>query len=220
VWSLYPPSKGGIGFEPVDVGIAFAVAGGTLIWTQLVVFPFISRRFSLLTIFRVVTIIRIPLYPLFATLAMVADISKTYLWLCLVAIIITRETTLVTCFTVSALFINNCAPPGQVQGVNGLGQTFNSVFRAAGPISGLSLMAWSMSAGFETPPFNIYFVFIVFGILTFVEWVLMLFVEHSINVRQEIKEIFDHGPDPIHTEESAPKKIRGRSNSRNGAPLA
>lgn len=141
LWLVAPLSSGGLGWSPSAVGSLIATGGAFLAISQFVIFPRLSRRFALSSLFKWSAGL---LAFVLGCTPYLASAGPLLLPLLLLQNALNRGLTS-TCFTTVFLFINNSCHARHRGRVNGLGMSLSSGFKAAGPMLGAMLFAWSLT---------------------------------------------------------------------------
>jgi hypothetical protein len=178
-----PKSLGGFEFTSDKIGIATMIVGLISIVLQIALYPKLVEWYGTLGTYRLTTI-------LFAFSCMLAPLisfanrshwilSWTMVILAQLGLTVPGSFSLVTVF----VFINNSCYSQHRATVNGLGQTFASLGRLAGPYLGATLFAWSDTNSLSWP-LNHYFTFYLLGVLTIANVYLGALLPRSIERRK------------------------------------
>ncbi|KAJ3081493.1 hypothetical protein HK102_002310, partial [Quaeritorhiza haematococci] len=182
LWIVTPVVDGGLGFTSTSIGFVLSIMGGVTLFTQLVIYPWLSRYFHALQIYRT----SVPLYSLvflgFPFISKFVQANQRVegggegMALALVVANMTgRHFLNVMCFTSIMILINESAETSQLGLVNGIGQTSAAFVRSIGPALGGTLWAWSITNHLSFP-FNYWFIFLclaVNALLCFAQSVLI-----------------------------------------------
>ncbi|KAI8393986.1 major facilitator superfamily domain-containing protein [Radiomyces spectabilis] len=179
IWTASLRRSGGLGFDSDEIGTALAFCGVVTLFAQIVLLPYLTKRFGLMRLFRAVLFILIFLYLGQSSVRLFYNIpdlngqldTKLWVWVGLLATVAIKTICHTIAFTACTILTNNAAPRMDALGtVNGFSQCCASGMRAFGPAS--CGIIWSSSLAAHWIPFpirvNISFLFLtVVGAVTF-----------------------------------------------------
>ena len=155
LWLIASPSVGGLAWSPALIGAVATVTGATMLFYQLLVFPFIAARAGPCRLIVFSCLLQAPavfLLPLTSPLALALGMpTRGGAMIVIVAVLrIIIELGKMTSFTCVFLLINNSIASSQRGAVNGLAMTVASVTKAAGPVCGAEIFAWTISSAAQS----------------------------------------------------------------------
>eukprot|EP00127_Corallochytrium_limacisporum_P002665 Clim_evm101s134 gene=Clim_evmTU101s134 len=157
----------GLGFNSDQIGLALSAMGAFVSFYAFFVFPRQSKLYSNLLAARWGMLASIALFWLYPSMHDIAEYDKTWLtWVYMLAIMCMRGVFNLTAFTGIIILSNNAVAPEDLGYANGIGQTFASGARAAGPA--LAGIIWSSTqfADFPAARWVPWIMMTVFGLIT------------------------------------------------------
>jgi len=188
LWSMQDVSVGGLNFTTNSIGIANSIAGLMTVMIQLFIYHRVANRLGLIRTFRIGSLLSIPAFLAFPTANIVYvhvfNQSTALLWVYFAFLFILRQMASQMAFSSVMNLISNSVDSTNMGAVNGLGQSLVAATRAIGPVTGASLLAWSLSnnMGF---PFNFYFVFLVLGFGLAMCFLITIKLDKSLNIPKD-----------------------------------
>ncbi|KAI8916233.1 major facilitator superfamily domain-containing protein [Gorgonomyces haynaldii] len=153
VWANSPIGTG-LGFSPREVGMSLSPMGLVLLFVQIVVYPWIMRYVSSLTLYKYGMLFYPIIFMCFPIISnWIAPVPEwqhltwPLLWIFLGLRYFVGSLT----FTAVMILVSNSAKPGMLGVVNGYGQMGGSFVRTVGPSLGSSIFAWSIQSGIAFP---------------------------------------------------------------------
>jgi len=168
-----------LNFDSTQIGIVQGVGGVTFFIFQLFIYYRIANRIGVLRVFQLSAIILSILICVFpATVFLV--FSSALLWPILVIIMSIRNMAFTSNSTSLFIMITNSSPTKDLGKVNGLAQSLSSISRTVSPILSGVIFAWSLSNG-AMFPFNFYLIFLLFAIMSAVNYGISLLLPKTID---------------------------------------
>ena len=130
IWSVVS-----LKFTSKDVGILFSIIGVVCILCQVTLYPFASRFYSPLLLFKyplygmILVFVTMPMIPIY----LVDSNLSGYLWPAVIVMMSARAILENFLFTSAMLLVNNSARKGKLGLANGLAQGSSSLMRSIGP---------------------------------------------------------------------------------------
>lgn len=149
LWVVTSIDDGGFGYNTHAIGLATMITGPITIFTQIVIYPYLTEKLGILRVYRygafifAIAMICAPGISLIEYIIPSAALSFALVTMTLAIISIGSMWVLITIF----VLINNSCYSHQRGTVNGIGQTFASLGRLSGPYVGANLFAWSENNG-------------------------------------------------------------------------
>ncbi|KNA21820.1 hypothetical protein SOVF_040050 isoform A [Spinacia oleracea] len=164
LWTVSPRTVGGLSLSTEDVGQALAVAGVGLLICQLLLYPFLERKFGPITVSRVGAVISIVLlssYPFFAklkgtSLSLVVDLASAL-----------KNVLSVSITTGLFLLQNRSVSQHQRGAANGLSLCIMSFCKALGPAAAGSLLSWAQTRQMASFLPGTHMVFFILNVVEF-----------------------------------------------------
>ncbi|KAJ1976010.1 hypothetical protein H4R33_006533 [Dimargaris cristalligena] len=202
VWSATDPDLGGIGLTTKTIGLTLSIAGVSVLYVQIVMYPKVQRYLGSLLCFRYGALLFSILLFAFPFISLLeadrrtghsADFHnsteaepqpiRTVTWIALIAALFAKVCGGTLCFTSANILINNSVPNRAALGtVNGFTQSVGSLARAIGPMLAGILWSWSLTNGYPFP-LNSHFVFIVASLIAFATYLVTFTWHPRINHR-------------------------------------
>ncbi|RKP34344.1 major facilitator superfamily domain-containing protein, partial [Dimargaris cristalligena] len=168
VWSATDPDLGGIGLTTKTIGLTLSIAGVSVLYVQIVMYPKVQRYLGSLLCFRYGALLFSILLFAFPFISLLeadrrtghsADFHnsteaepqpiRTVTWIALIAALFAKVCGGTLCFTSANILINNSVPNRAALGtVNGFTQSVGSLARAIGPMLAGILWSWSLTNGY------------------------------------------------------------------------
>jgi MFS family permease len=161
LWCMAPREAGGLGWSSSQIGGLLSTGGAFLAASNFILFPVLARRFRITNLFRVCNAGLAIAYVLTPFIPHASE-DDAVLFPLLVVHNACMQVLISSCFTASFLVTNNSCVRAQRGRVNGLGMSLGSGFKAAGPMLGSALFAWSLTNGLSAP-FDVNFTFALCG---------------------------------------------------------
>lgn len=202
--------RGGLGFIELNIGEVLAVGGVATLIVSVFIVPPTERRIGALSIYRIGLMGCLPLFSLLWVVGVVWPLVPTWVgWAVMMLCICCKNTCFSFAFCGAMVMISNSADAANLGSVNGLGQTFASFARAAGPTICGAL--WSLSMRLRFTPLA----FLVTGFVCAIALLLSLWLPQSLR--------YAYGKAP--TEEhprvvlmsNRPKQLVGNTGTATGA---
>jgi MFS family permease len=152
--------RGGLGWQPSDVGVVQIGHGFAHIFCQLVLVPYVQRRYGLLTSFRA-SLLPLPLFLLLFPFVGFMSSWPAYAKTTVVLALALRALFFTVSFTSIMLLINNSTPAASLGFVTGVSQMVASFVRTVGPAIGGGVM----SLGVATESLGSYRLFPVYAVM-------------------------------------------------------
>ncbi|KAJ2714028.1 hypothetical protein H4R19_001946, partial [Coemansia spiralis] len=207
VFAATPPSDGGLGFPPREIGVSLAISGIVVMYTQLKTYPQLERRFGALWCYQVGMRTMVPYFfatpflsllaahiarsikgsdqaaPLLPGLWMsAAALEYCVLWILLVMLLLVRIVGDILAFTSGNLLVANIAPSKSTLGTMiGMQQLASSLTAIVGPLIAGVLWSWSIKHALPYP-FNSHLVWVLCGATLIAAWRMSLRLPDSVNV--------------------------------------
>ncbi|KAJ9074434.1 hypothetical protein DSO57_1006395 [Entomophthora muscae] len=166
-WAATSPEKGGLGFDASRIGSVFAISGLVLVLMQLLVYPFIQRRFGTMFLYRWVFIFYIPI-------VVFMPFTSTFPHVFVIVTIIYGFRTCcgVTAFTSYNILLPDTCSSRILGKVNGISHSLGSLARAVGPSLCGFLWSWSLSSKLPFP-FNYHFTFNLLALMCLITFFIV-----------------------------------------------
>jgi hypothetical protein len=160
IWMWTPIIHQGIGLSPKDIGIIQTIGGVLLLISQLLIIYRIIEIFGQRFSFCLAAILIIPSFYIMPEISRIATTKSNLvlMWMFIILVMSWRSFWNSMLFQTINLLINNAVPKENLGALNGLVESCVSISRAAGPIIGAPLFAFSISAA-HSYPFDVHFVF-------------------------------------------------------------
>ncbi|ORZ31353.1 major facilitator superfamily domain-containing protein [Catenaria anguillulae PL171] len=154
LFAVQPSSRGGLLLTSAQLGTVLGIVGVFELLVQLIAYPLVARRVSLMRMYIGALFVYPLAYVAFPSVALVLreGIPGAWDWAVLLGALLVRLVCSVFCFTPIMVMVNNSAPSNCLGRVNGLGQTAAAAVRGIGPAIGTMIFAWSTA---EARPFPI-----------------------------------------------------------------
>lgn len=172
VWASTDIMLDGLGFQPNEIGSVLGITALPLLFLQLFIFPHLIRRLGIRkTLVSCVTLQMICTQCLPCLHLLINRLAL--LWTLLIINITVMKLMSSCVFSSTGLLINNSVRPELAGQVNGLAMTLTASARSLAPLIGGSLYSWTVGYAAFTigPPFDVSFVFMIFGL---VYWVVAI----------------------------------------------
>ncbi|PVZ98695.1 hypothetical protein BB558_005296, partial [Smittium angustum] len=195
VWSASDIDFGGLGFTPEDISLALSFSGMAVFYVQLVIYPYINRKYGTLATYRMGLLVSFPtsfILPIVSILAKLSnetggiknvieraislstrsvDIYYILLWIVLELVLCVRIFGNVFSLTSVNLMITNATTSASDLGLmNGIQQVIGSLFRVIGPV--LAGALWNLTLNNRLMyPFDNSFVWNLIGSLYLYTWI-------------------------------------------------
>ncbi|KAJ3114597.1 hypothetical protein HDU96_001899 [Phlyctochytrium bullatum] len=141
LWVVTPPGDGGLGFTSSDIGFCLSLMGCMTLFMQLIVYPYLSRFLSTLSLYRIAVCTYIAIFPMFPMISTFIATGpanvKMWTWPLLLVNMAGRHFCNVLGFTSVMIMINNSAAKGKLGIVNGVGQTTAAFVRSIATLTAL-----------------------------------------------------------------------------------
>jgi hypothetical protein len=163
LWTSAPLSAGGLDFSPMMIGQVMAGIGFCVIPVQLILFPWLQGRVGSLAIARWGTLmsgLATPILP-FATYPISSQPPPVKVWTCIILGHVLRYAFTEMVFISNNLLSNNAVVQADRGSYVGIMTTASCIGRIVGPLASGPLVAWSLTNGATSPPFNHFFVFLL-----------------------------------------------------------
>ena len=181
LWVVTPIHDGGLNFDSSQIGMAIAFTGPVQILTQIFIYPWLVNRLGVLSTCKLGIYVYAASVVLFPWVSLTRHMKPSLIsWSFLVLVLTIANVSALWCFTSVFVLINNSCFSKQRATVNGIGQTFASLGRMIGPISGGSLFAWSETNGLGWP-LNFHFTFYVIAAVSLAQLILAVRLPESIS---------------------------------------
>ncbi|XP_053375166.1 uncharacterized protein LOC128547219 [Mercenaria mercenaria] len=164
VWASTDIMLDGLGFEPNEIGTVLGTTSLPLLFLQLFVFPNLVRRLGIKKTLVICTALLMVLTEGMPCIHLLIDMPVT-LWVLLLSTNTVMKLMISCVFSSTSLLINNSVEPELAGQVNGLSMTVTAIFRSLAPLVGGFLYSWTVGYASKAigPPFDISFVFVLFG---------------------------------------------------------
>lgn len=175
LWAKNPSSEGGIDFSSLDIGIFFAISGVQIVAVQLLLIPYLTNRFSSISLIRVGIVICIPTFVVIPWFTETVPHGKWLVWFVL---LVGMMGVVLGCNILSiplSVVGNNVVDSSNLGKMNGFMQGGIAIGRVLGPTVGSTLFAWSCSNGYNFP-FDYHFIYLLFGLLFSVMLIIAFFL--------------------------------------------
>ncbi|GAU33367.1 hypothetical protein TSUD_364920 [Trifolium subterraneum] len=140
LWSVSPPSLGGLNFSTDDVGNVLAISGLALVIYQVTLYQYMAKACGPVGIARITGMFSIPILQSYPFIAMLSGIAL-YIVISIASIL--RNIISVTIITGLFLLQNRAVEQHQRGAANGISMTAMSLFKAIGPAAGGTMLTWS-----------------------------------------------------------------------------
>ncbi|WAR01875.1 PTR36-like protein [Mya arenaria] len=173
VWAATDVLLDGLGFEPNEIGAALGASSFPLLFLQL---------FTLL----VCTLILLAVTQAMPCLHLLSS-NPVSLWTLLILLSCVQKLMVSCVFSCTGLLINNSVQPHLAGTVNGLAMTVTAMTRSIAPLFGGSVYTWIVSYASQNigPPFDISFVFFLFGLIYFIVCLVGVTIPNSLNEQKK-----------------------------------
>ena len=173
LWLLSSKAHGGLDLQASYIGTIISIVGLSLLIFQAFVYPWLAKKYSITQLMKYAMIFLVPsiiLMPFVSAFEIEFAIFFCTFLRCL-------QMCLVMCmFTAIFLAINNASDDENRGAANGLAMLIGSTAKALGPISASVIFAWSITGDNHSFPFAHHFTFFIIAFLTFILYLLLLFV--------------------------------------------
>ncbi|KAJ1735666.1 hypothetical protein LPJ61_000424 [Coemansia biformis] len=206
VFAATPPSDGGLGFPPREIGFSLAITGVAVIYTQLIAYPQFERKFGALWCYQTGMKVMVPYFiatPFLSLLAahivrsmesrsglalsmpgswsLPVDLDYCLLWVLLTALLLIRIVGDILAFTSGNLLVANIAPSKSTLGTMiSMQQLAATLTAIVGPLAAGMLWAWSIKHDLPYP-FNSHLVWVLSAGILVLAWKLSLQLPASVN---------------------------------------
>lgn len=180
VWAVADLEHGGIAFKSSDIGMLNLVSGLMLLCSQTM-FPWMTRRFGTLTLFRLACFF-VTLTTSVMALCTHFAYSKVAVWAWMILFFGGSLSIGGFAFTSTFQLIRYCTTPENLGAANGIGQSMVALARTIGPAAGGVLLAWSLEGG-RTFPLDQNFAFIVSALTYLLPFALSFALGPEFNTR-------------------------------------
>ncbi|GIZ45926.1 hypothetical protein CKM354_000907200 [Cercospora kikuchii] len=141
----------GYGFTAKQIARSLLVLGPFAIFTQLVCYPWLSKRVSYVSSWRISSVLFLFIYGIFPLLPGPESAPAWLEWMCLLFALAIRIAGLVIGYTSIAVLVIDIVPPQQVGMYVGFSQTAMSAGRAIGPALGGMAWSWGLRNNLPAP---------------------------------------------------------------------
>ncbi|CAJ1977973.1 unnamed protein product [Sphenostylis stenocarpa] len=140
LWAVSPRRLGGLNFTTNDVGNILAISGFALIVYQLTLYPSVEKASGPIGIARISAMLSIPLLQSYPIIALLSGLA-----LYIVLSVASMLKYILSITIVTGLFLqqNRVVEQQQRGAANGIAMAGMSLFKAIGPATGGSVLAWS-----------------------------------------------------------------------------
>ncbi|XP_052802719.1 uncharacterized protein LOC128232950 [Mya arenaria] len=186
VWAATDVLLDGLGFEPNEIGAALGASSFPLLFLQLFVFPNLCRRLGIKKTLLVCTLILLAVTQAMPCLHLLSS-NPVSLWTLLILLSCVQKLMVSCVFSCTGLLINNSVQPHLAGTVNGLAMTVTAMTRSIAPLFGGSVYTWIVSYASQNigPPFDISFVFFLFGLIYFIVCLVGVTIPNSLNEQKK-----------------------------------
>ncbi|XP_052820367.1 uncharacterized protein LOC128246215 [Mya arenaria] len=186
VWAATDVLLDGLGFEPNEIGAALGASSFPLLFLQLFVFPNLCRRLGIKKTLLVCTLILLAVTQAMPCLHLLSS-NPVSLWTLLILLSCVQKLMVSCVFSCTGLLINNSVQPHLAGTVNGLAMTVTAMTRSIAPLFGGSVYTWIVSYASKNigPPFDISFVFFLFGLIYFIVCLVGVTIPNSLNEQKK-----------------------------------
>ncbi|PVU86373.1 hypothetical protein BB559_003765 [Furculomyces boomerangus] len=205
VWSASEIDLGGLEFSPNDISLALGFCGLVVFYVQLVIYPYIDRKYGTIFSYRIGLLFVLPtslILPIVSILAKLsnetggvgnvfaraisldtksADVYYIIMWIVLEFVLCLRVFGSVFSFTGINLMVTNATlNPSDLGFMNGSQQTITSIVRVIGPI--LVGALWQLTSNSKLMyPFDHSFVWNLIGALYLYTWIKSKKIPDTVN---------------------------------------
>ncbi|GAB4855225.1 Protein ZINC INDUCED FACILITATOR-LIKE 1 [Ancistrocladus abbreviatus] len=140
LWAVSPRKLGGMSYSTADVGEVLSVTGFGMLIFQLLIYPYVDRKFGPIILARICGILSIPLLQSYPFIALLSGFALSMV---LNFASVVKNVLSITIITGLFVLQNRAVDQDQRGAANGLAMTSMSVFKAIGPACGGALVSWA-----------------------------------------------------------------------------
>jgi len=183
LWSKLSTDIGGLGFQPKDAGIFFAIFGSQIILNQAVIYPLISKKFKSLNLYKVGMLILVPTHSALPFTNLLVGQQAWMLWISLLIIVFSGSFAATLGTNSLSVIANNSVPDNFLGSLNGMIQSCMALSRIIAPTLGATIFTWSITnnIGF---PFNSYFLYFLLSLIQIFIVLLSFMLSSRLNEKK------------------------------------